>query len=504
MAKLYYEKDADSSLVRTRKVAIIGYGSQGHAHALNLHDSGVDVRVGLRAGSSSRAKAEAAGLRVVTVSEAAADADLIMILLPDTEQAAVYEAEIAPHLSEGDAVFFAHGFNIRFGLINPPAGVDVAMVAPKGPGHLVRRTYTEGGGVPSLIAVSADASGKAMALALSYADALGATRAGVLETTFAEETETDLFGEQVVLCGGLTALAMAGFETLVEAGYQPESAYFECLHELKLIVDLMYEQGIAGMWFSVSDTAEYGDLTRGPRIIDDRVRAEMRKILAEIKDGSFAREWVAGDRGAAAIQRATCRWQEPPDRVRGCRAACDDAVRHCRAPAPGRRLRGLAVSGRAMPPTPGPGGWLRAAYPILEFDPERRALIEPSVHLCAPSRDEVDVPPRAVMCFFGDVVSAVASEPGAGRWPACIPSTAYTRFSRSCIEASGSPSSSPAWALRWRRPSWRKRSTTAAVLFSPAEAPGCWMPPSRSAIRSWCRRRFATRARRITTCPRPG
>jgi ketol-acid reductoisomerase len=296
MAKLYYEKDADSSLVRTRKVAIIGYGSQGHAHALNLHDSGVEVRVGLRSGSSSRAKAEAAGLRVVTVAEAAADADLIMILLPDTEQAAVYEAEIAPHLADGDAVFFAHGFNIRFGLITPPPGVDVAMVAPKGPGHLVRRTYTEGGGVPSLIAVSADASGKAMALALSYADALGATRAGVLETTFAEETETDLFGEQVVLCGGLTALAMAGFETLVEAGYQPESAYFECMHELKLIVDLMYEQGIAGMRFSVSDTAEYGDLTRGPRIIDDRVRAEMRRILAEIKDGSFAREWVAEDR----------------------------------------------------------------------------------------------------------------------------------------------------------------------------------------------------------------
>jgi ketol-acid reductoisomerase len=254
------------------------------------------VRVGLRPESSSRAKAEAAGLRVAGVAEAAAEADLIMILLPDTEQAAVYQAEIAPHLAKGDAVFFAHGFNIRFGLITPPPGVDVAMVAPKGPGHLVRRTYTEGGGVPSLIAVSADASGQAMALALSYADALGATRAGVLETTFAEETETDLFGEQVVLCGGLTALVMAGFETLVEAGYQPESAYFECLHELKLIVDLMYEQGIAGMRFSVSDTAEYGDLTRGPRIIDDRVRAEMRRILEEIKDGSFATEWVAEDR----------------------------------------------------------------------------------------------------------------------------------------------------------------------------------------------------------------
>jgi ketol-acid reductoisomerase len=296
MAKLYYENDANPSLIRSRKVAIIGYGSQGHAHALNLHDSGVDVRVGLRSGSSSQAKAEAAGLRVVPVMQAAKEADLVMLLLPDTEQATVYEAEIAPHMNEGDALFFAHGFNIRFGLITPAAGIDVAMVAPKGPGHLVRRTYTEGGGVPSLIAASADASGKALELALSYADALGATRAGVLETTFAEETETDLFGEQVVLCGGLSALAMAGFDTLVEAGYQPESAYFECLHELKLIVDLMYEQGIAGMRFSVSDTAEYGDLTRGPRIIDEHVRAEMRKVLAEIKDGTFAAEWVAEDR----------------------------------------------------------------------------------------------------------------------------------------------------------------------------------------------------------------
>jgi ketol-acid reductoisomerase len=296
MAKLYYEKDANPALIRSRKVAVIGYGSQGHAHALNLHDSGVDVRVGLRPESSSRAKAEAAGLRVLKVAEAVAEADLVMILLPDTMQASVYEAEIAPQLEEGDAVFFAHGFNIRFGLVTPPPGVDVAMVAPKGPGHLVRRTYTEGGGVPALIAVSADASGKAMELALSYADALGATRAGVLETTFAEETETDLFGEQVVLCGGLTALVTSGFDTLVAAGYQPESAYFECLHELKLIVDLMYEQGISGMRFSVSDTAEYGDLTRGPRIIDDRVRAEMRRILGEIQDGSFAKEWVAEDR----------------------------------------------------------------------------------------------------------------------------------------------------------------------------------------------------------------
>ncbi len=296
MAKLYYEQDADASLIGSRKVAIIGYGSQGHAHALNLSESGVDVRVGLRPGSPSWPKAEAAGLLVTTVGEAASEADLVMMLLPDTEQAAVYEAEIAEHLHEGDALFFAHGFNIRFGLITPPAGVDVGMVAPKGPGHLVRRTFTEGGGVPSLIAVASDASGKAMDLALSYAHALGATRAGVLETTFEEETETDLFGEQVVLCGGVTALVTSAFNTLVQAGYQPESAYFECLHELKLIVDLMYEQGISGMRFSVSDTAEYGDMTRGPRIVDDHVRAEMRAILEEIRDGRFAAEWLAENR----------------------------------------------------------------------------------------------------------------------------------------------------------------------------------------------------------------
>lgn len=293
MATLYYEKDADASLIGNRKVAVIGYGSQGHAHALNLAESGVDVRVGLREGSSSRAKAEEAGLRVLSVADAAAEADLLMILLPDTEQASVYESEIAPNLKAGDALFFAHGFNIRFDLINPPADVDVAMVAPKGPGHLVRRTYTEGGGVPALIAVAADASGNAHDLALSYAHAIGATRAGVLDTTFAEETETDLFGEQVVLCGGVAALVQAGFETLVDAGYQPESAYFECLHELKLIVDLMYEQGIGGMRFSISDTAEYGDLTRGPRVINDATRAEMKKILGEIQDGTFASEWVA-------------------------------------------------------------------------------------------------------------------------------------------------------------------------------------------------------------------
>ncbi len=296
MATLYYESDADPTLIQGRRVAILGYGSQGHAHALNLSESGVNVRVGLREGSSSWAKAEEAGLKVTTVDAAAAEADVIMILLPDTDQKAVYDAQVAPHLSGGDCLLFAHGFNIRFGQVVPPADVDVAMVAPKGPGHLVRRTYTEGGGVPTLIAVSQDASGKARDLALSYAHALGATRAGVLDTTFEEETETDLFGEQVVLCGGLTALVTAGFETLVDAGYQPESAYFECLHELKLIVDLMYEQGIAGMRYSISDTAEYGDLTRGPRVINDAVRAEMRQILDQIQDGSFAEEWIAENR----------------------------------------------------------------------------------------------------------------------------------------------------------------------------------------------------------------
>ena len=292
-ATVYYEADADRSLIQGRKVAVIGYGSQGHAHALNLRDSGVDVRVGLREGSSSQAKAEAEGLRVLPIADASAEADVIMILLPDTEQKRVYDAEIAPHLAPGDAIAFAHGFNIRFGRVNPPEGVDVIMIAPKGPGHLVRRTYVEGGGVPALIAVAQDATGKARDVALSYADAIGAARAGVIETTFAEETETDLFGEQVVLCGGLTSLVQAGFETLVDAGYQPEMAYFECLHEVKLIVDLMYEEGIAGMRYSISDTAEYGDLTRGPRIITSATRAEMKRILDEITSGKFADEWVA-------------------------------------------------------------------------------------------------------------------------------------------------------------------------------------------------------------------
>jgi ketol-acid reductoisomerase len=296
MATMYYEKDADPTLIQGRKVAVLGYGSQGHAHALNLAESGVDVRVGLREGSSSWTKAEEAGLRVMTVDQAAAEADVIMILLPDTEQKSVYEASVAPHLQGGDALLFAHGFNIRFGQIIPPEGVDVAMVAPKGPGHLVRRTYTEGGGVPTLIAVHQDATGKARDLALSYAHGIGATRAGVLDTTFEEETETDLFGEQVVLCGGLTALVTAGFETLVNAGYQPESAYFECLHELKLIVDLMYEQGIAGMRYSISDTAEYGDVTRGPMVINEAVRDEMKRILTDIQDGTFANEWIEENR----------------------------------------------------------------------------------------------------------------------------------------------------------------------------------------------------------------
>ncbi len=307
-ANVYYERDADRSLIAGRKVAIIGYGSQGHAHALNLKDSGIDVRVGLRPGSSSGAKAEAAGLRVVPIDQAAAEADVIMLLLPDTEQKRVYEESIAPHLQAGDAVLFAHGFNIRFGRISPPEGVDVAMVAPKGPGHLVRRTYTEGGGVPALIAVEQDATGKARDLALAYADAIGGTRAGVIETTFAEETETDLFGEQVVLCGGLTSLVQAGFETLVDAGYQPEMAYFECLHEVKLIVDLMYEEGIAGMRYSISDTAEYGDVTRGPRIItdDDACGDEedpRRDHVGEVRGGMGRRVRLGPRRGSTRCAR---------------------------------------------------------------------------------------------------------------------------------------------------------------------------------------------------------
>ena len=291
-ANVYYEADADPSIIRGRKVAVIGYGSQGHAHALNLKESGVEVCVGLRDGSSSKAKAENAGLRVMSIDDAAEWADVIMILAPDTEQKRIFDEHIASHLQPGDAIAFAHGFNVRFGRIAAPAGVDCIMIAPKGPGHLVRRTYTEGGGVPALIAVEQDATGHAKELALSYAEAIGGARAGVIETTFPEETETDLFGEQVVLCGGLTKLVQYGFETLTEAGYAPEMAYFECLHEVKLIVDLMYEEGIAGMRYSISDTAEYGDLTRGPRVITPQTKEIMKEILAEIQSGQFADEWV--------------------------------------------------------------------------------------------------------------------------------------------------------------------------------------------------------------------
>jgi len=296
-AKVYYEADADSSIIRNRKVAIIGYGSQGHAHALNLKESGVPVVVGLREGSKSAAKAEAAGLTVKSIGDAAKWADVIMLTMPDTEQKATYEAEIKKHLKKGKALAFAHGFNIRFKRIRPSKLIDVIMIAPKGPGHLVRRTYTEGGGVPAIIAVEQDATGGAHDLALSYADAIGAARAGVIETTFTEETETDLFGEQAVLCGGVTSLVQAGFETLVEAGYQPEMAYFECLHEVKLIVDLMYEEGIAGMRYSISDTAEYGDVTRGPRVVNAKTKLEMKKILKEIQTGKFAKEWIAESEG---------------------------------------------------------------------------------------------------------------------------------------------------------------------------------------------------------------
>ncbi|NIJ13666.1 ketol-acid reductoisomerase [Saccharomonospora amisosensis] len=293
--EIFYDDDADLSIIQGRKVAVIGYGSQGHAHALSLRDSGVDVRIGLPEGSKSRAKAEEEGLRVLTPAEAASEADLIMILAPDTKQRFIYSEDIEPNLSDGDALFFGHGFNIRYELIKPPANVDVAMVAPKGPGHLVRRQFVDGKGVPCLIAVEQNPSGNAQALALSYAAAIGGARAGVIKTTFTEETETDLFGEQSVLCGGASALVQTGFEVLTEAGYAPEIAYFEVLHELKLIVDLMYEGGIARMRYSVSDTAEYGDLTRGPRVITPEVKENMRAILREIQDGTFAREWVAED-----------------------------------------------------------------------------------------------------------------------------------------------------------------------------------------------------------------
>lgn len=292
MVTIYYDKDADPSIIREKKVAIIGYGSQGHAHALNLHDSGVNVRVGLRPGSKSQVKAEAEGLEVIQVGEAASWADIIMILVPDTDQPALYTEHIAPQLGPGKTLMFAHGFNIRFDTIVPPSDVDVSMVAPKSPGHRLRELYKEGGGTPALLAVYQDASGRARADAFSYAYALGVTRAGVLETTFAEETETDLFGEQAVLCGGVTALVKAGFETLVEAGYQPELAYFECLHELKLIVDLMYRGGLNYMRYSVSDTAEYGDYTAGPKIVTEETRQVMHQMLEDIQNGSYAQNWI--------------------------------------------------------------------------------------------------------------------------------------------------------------------------------------------------------------------
>lgn len=292
MAKLFYEKDTNLELLKAKKVAIIGYGSQGHAHALNLHESGVDVTVGLYEGSKSWDKAKDAGLKVDLVSEAVKNSDVIMILIPDEKQRAMYSTEIAPYLTAGKALVFAHGFNIHYSQIVPPADVDVFMIAPKGPGHMVRRTYTQGSGVPCLIAVHQDATGNARDLALAYTNAVGGARSGVLETTFKDETETDLFGEQAVLCGGCSALIKAGFETLVEAGYAPENAYFECMHEMKLIVDLMYQGGLETMRYSISDTAEYGDYSVGKRIITDETKKEMKKVLDEIQDGTFARNWL--------------------------------------------------------------------------------------------------------------------------------------------------------------------------------------------------------------------
>ena len=301
---VYYDKDADLSIIQKKKVAIIGYGSQGHAHANNLKESGVSVVVGLRAGSSSAAKASEAGLDVQSIEDAVKSADVVMVLAPDEHQAALYAKQIVPNIKQGATIAFAHGFNIHFEQIEPREDLDVIMVAPKGPGHLVRSTYKEGGGVPSLIAVFQDASGMAQQTALSYASANGGGRAGIIETTFREETETDLFGEQAVLCGGATALVQAGFETLVEAGYAPEMAYFECLHELKLIVDLMYEGGIANMRYSISNTAEYGDLTRGPRVITAETKAEMARILDEIQTGKFAREFILENQAGAATLKA--------------------------------------------------------------------------------------------------------------------------------------------------------------------------------------------------------
>ncbi len=318
MATIYTDADADVSLVTDRRVAVIGYGSQGHAHALNLRDSGVDVRVGLQPTSSSRPKAEQEGLRVVTPAEAAAEADLVMLLVPDHVARTVYAEAVEPNLQPGNALFFGHGFNVRFGYISAPAGVDVCMVAPKGPGHLVRREYADGRGVPVLVAVAADATGSAWPLTLSYARALGGLRAGGIATTFAEETETDLFGEQAVLCGGASKLVQTGFEVLVEAGYQPEVAYFECLHELKLIVDLMYEGGIAKQRWSVSDTAEYGDYVSGPRVIDPSVKQRMREVLGEVVDGSFAKRFISDqDAGAPEFLRLRAEQEQHPIEATG-------------------------------------------------------------------------------------------------------------------------------------------------------------------------------------------
>ncbi len=317
-AEVFYDDDADLSIIQGRKVAVIGYGSQGHAHSLSLRDSGVDVVVGLKEGSKSRAKAEEQGLKVLTPAEASAWADVIMVLAPDTAQRKIYAESIEPNLTAGKALFFGHGLNIRFELIKPPATVDVAMVAPKGPGHLVRRQYVDGKGVPALIAVEQDASGNGQALALSYAKAIGGTRAGVIKTTFKEETETDLFGEQAVLCGGTAALVQTGFEVLTEAGYAPEIAYFECLHELKLIVDLMYEGGISRMRYSVSDTAEFGDYVSGPRVINAGVKQEMKKILAEIQSGEFTRALIADDEaGGTRLQQYRKEGAEHPIEVTG-------------------------------------------------------------------------------------------------------------------------------------------------------------------------------------------
>ena len=301
---IYYDKDADLSIIKSAKVSIIGYGSQGHAHANNLKDSGVEVTVGLRPGSISEAKAKNAGLNVKSIEDAVESADVVMILAPDEHQAQLYRDKVEPNIRKGAALAFAHGFNIHFEQIEPRADLDVIMIAPKGPGHLVRSTYTQGAGVPSLIAVFQDASGRAKDIALSYASANGGGRAGVIETSFREETETDLFGEQAVLCGGATALVQAGFETLTEAGYAPEMAYFECLHELKLIVDLMYEGGIANMRYSISNTAEYGDLTRGPRVVNAETKAEMKRILSEIQNGEFAREFILENQAGAATLKA--------------------------------------------------------------------------------------------------------------------------------------------------------------------------------------------------------